>query len=78
MKKLNWSTVITSLVTLGIIAFIGGVIDFQTIKADVVDLQESEKASHKTLKAIGFIVCTYAIKDEMKDAKETCKAVLGN
>lgn len=76
--KVNWNTVATTLTGLAIVAFIGGVWDFQNIKAKVSSLEDSDDKKSKTLKAIGVIVCSYAIKDKMKNAEEICKEVLSN
>ncbi len=78
MKNINWKSYFTGMLSLGTIAFIGGVWDFQVIKADVHKLQKKEKAQSKTLKTMGIIICTYAIQDGMKEAKEICKEVLNN
>ena len=76
MKHVNWKNVLTALTISAILAFIGGVLEFQGLKADVDTLQNSDKKQDKVLNAVGIIVCTYAIKDEMKDAKSICKEVL--
>jgi hypothetical protein len=76
--KVNWNTVATTLTGLAIIAFLGGVMDFQGIKAQVKTLQDHDVKKGKTLRAIGIIVCYYANKDKMPDAKQICKDVLGN
>tara|TARA_R100001198_G_C5074273_1_gene118916 strand:- start:222 stop:452 length:231 start_codon:yes stop_codon:yes gene_type:complete len=74
--KINWSTVVTTLTGLAIVAFVGGIWDFQTIKAQVKTLQLHDREKSKTLKAVGIIVCYYANKDKMPDAKQICKDVL--
>ena len=74
--KINWNKVATTLTGIAIIAFLGGVLDFQNIKAEVKDLKKESEISHRTIVAIGLIVCRFAIETEMKDAKETCKDVL--
>lgn len=76
--KINWNTVITSLTGLSIIAFLGGVWDFQNIKAEVKSLKKHEVKTDNILTAIGTIVCGYAIKDNMENATEICKDVLQN
>lgn len=65
------------MITAGILAFFGGVFDFQTMKAEVRNLKKTEKNHTKTLKAIGIIVCYYANKDKMPNAREICKDAMG-
>ena len=55
--KVNWNTVATTLTGLAIVAFIGGVMDFQSIKAKVRGLKKNDEKQTKALKAIGIIVC---------------------
>jgi len=74
--NINWSKVVTTLTGIAIIAFLGGVLEFQNIKAEVKTLKKNSATTDKTVKAIGLIVCTVAIQSKMKDAKETCKDVL--
>lgn len=74
--KVNWNTVATTLTGLAILAFLGGVFDFQNIKAEVKLLKKNSATTDKTVKAIGLIVCRFAIENKMKDAKDTCKDVL--
>lgn len=74
--KVNWNTVATTLTGLAIIAFLGGIWDFQNIKAEVKVLNQHDAAKTKTLKAIGIIVCYYANQDKMPDAKQICADVL--
>lgn len=83
MKNINWKAYLTGLLSAFTLAFVGGVFDFQNIKAavrsvknDVKALKTHDKKVDATVRAIGIIVCKYAIKDEMKDASEICKDVL--
>jgi hypothetical protein len=74
--KVNWNTVATTLTGIAILAFLGGVLDFQNIKAEVVTIKKHNLKTDRTLKAIGVIICGYAIKDKMKDAEKICKDVI--
>lgn len=74
--KVNWNTVVTTLTGLAILAFLGGILDFQNIKAEVKGIKKHNVQVDVTLKAVGVIICRYAIKDEMKDAATICKDVI--
>lgn len=74
--KINWNVVATTLTGLAILAFLGGVLDFQGIKAEVRTIKKRNVSRDKTLKAMGIILCHYAIKDKMKNAEKICKDVL--
>lgn len=74
--KVNWNTVATTLTGIAILAFIGGVWDFQNIKAQVKTLKTSDMEKTVTLKAIGIIVCHYAKQDKMPNWHKICKDVL--
>lgn len=76
--KVNWNSVATTLTGIAILAFLGGVWDFQNIKAEVKLIKKHDIVVDGTVKAIGIIVCGYAIKDKMENAKEICKDVLTN
>lgn len=85
MKDINWGKIITALVLLGILALFSGVFQLQSVKAkvetveaDVVALQDRDVVMSNTIKAMGIILCGYAIKDNMENAKEICKDVLAN
>lgn len=73
--KINWNSVVTTLTGIAILAFLGGVWDFQNIKAEVKNIKKHGVQVDRTIKAIGIIVCGYAIKDKMDNAKEICKDV---
>lgn len=82
--KVNWKSYFTGLLTVVTLAFIGGVWDFQTMKAEVrevqtevKDLKSHDKKTDDIIKAIGIIVCMGATKDQMPEqARKTCKSVL--
>lgn len=74
--KINWNTVATTITGVAILVFLGGVWDFQNIKAEVRKLKKQEIKTTGTVHAIGIIICGYAIKDKMENAKEICKDVL--
>ena len=74
--KVNWNTVATTLTGIAILAFLGGVLDFQNIKAEVKGIKKHNLKVDNTLKAIGVIVCGYAIKDKMENAENICKDVM--
>lgn len=81
---LNWKSYLTGLLSVATIAFFGGVIDFQNIKANVVEnskdiksLELKQKKNNEIVKAIGIILCIRSAKDNMPaEAKKTCKEVL--
>tara|TARA_R110000782_G_scaffold183574_2_gene273873 strand:+ start:585 stop:818 length:234 start_codon:yes stop_codon:yes gene_type:complete len=74
--KVNWNKVVTTLTGIAIIAFLGGILDFQNIKAEVKGIKKHNVNVDVTLKAVGVIICRYAIKDKMEDAAKICKDVL--
>lgn len=74
--NINWKAYFTGLLTAGTLAFIGGVWDFQNVKAQVSNLEKKTKKTDATLKAIGRIVCMYAVRDGLPNADDICKDVL--
>ncbi len=82
-KKINWKAYLTGLLSAGTLAFLGGILDFQNIKAEVKNTQKEVKElksdkekTDKILKAIGIITCRNAISQKMPNAEEICKEVL--
>ena len=82
--QVNWKAVITSVVTFMVLALMGGVWDFQNIKAGVnansesiKSLESEQKKIRELIRAIGIITCMEALKKDMpQEAKETCLKVL--
>jgi len=84
MKNINWKSYLTGLLSVGTLAFLGGIVDFQNIKAqvkkvskEVNTLKSHDKKTDEIVRAVGIIVCMNATKEQMpREARETCKAVL--
>lgn len=66
--KVNWNTVATTLTGIAIVAFLGGVWDFQNIKAEV-------KNNTRQIGVAATLLCSHAIDQSWRDAKLICNGI---
>lgn len=73
---INFGTIATALTTTAIIAFVGGVWDFQNLKARVTSTEKELNTVSLAVLTLAKITCKRAIIDGIKDADEICAKVI--